>query len=53
VTMRFNHENGLSCLVLECGLPHLMRCVGSQANYAGRLRSPSRGYRNYRNNIKS
>jgi hypothetical protein len=35
--MRFNHENGLSCLVFECGLPrlNLMSCVGSQANYAG------------------
>jgi hypothetical protein len=38
--MRFNHENGLSCLVLECGLPrlNLMRCVGSRANYVDLIR---------------
>jgi hypothetical protein len=38
--MRFNHENGLSCLVLECGPPrlNLMRCVGSLANYAGPIK---------------
>ena len=40
MTMRLNHENGLSCLVLECGLPrlNLTRCVGSLANYADLIR---------------